>query len=108
MQRMPLEKRLRSAESLWYGWPAACRSFVDVYFHTLSEMSADRSYMKFYNWAEENDTYGEIEDAFVAQAVAEAVSGGYPKEAGTELLCQILIRPFTDKNIWKAKGENET
>lgn len=108
MQRIPLEKRLRSAESLWYGWPAVCRAFVDVYFHTLSEMSADRSYMEFYNRAEEDDTYGEIEDAFVAQAVAGAVSGVYPAEAGAELLYQILIRPFTDKNIWKAKGENET
>lgn len=108
MQRIPLEKRLRSAESLWYGWPAACRAFVDVYFHTLSEMSADRSYMEFYDRAEEDDTYGEIEDAFVAQAVAGAVSGACPKEAGEELLYQILIKPFTDKNIWKAKGENET
>lgn len=108
MQRIPLEKRLRSAESLWYGWPAACRAFVDAYFHTLSEMSADRSYMEFYNRAAANDTYGEIEDAFVAQAVAEAVSGVYLAEVGKELLYQILIKPFTDKNIRKAKGENET
>ena len=63
-------------------------------------MSLDQSYIEFYEDALVNGTYGDIYNTFVAQAAYEAISGIYPPEAASELLYQILIKPFADKNIF--------
>lgn len=100
MQRIPLEERLRSAGASNSICPATAWIFMDSFFKNLSEMSLDYTYNAFYDDALVNGTYGDIQNTFVAQAVYYAISGSYPSDIGEELLYQILIKPFADKNIF--------
>ena len=104
IQRIPLEQRLRDAATMKYGCPMACWLRLETYLRTLSEMSDDASYLKRYTCYAMMDGYGDIEDSFLAQAAAAALSAGFSPEAA-ELLYDILIRPFTDSHIWETGGE---
>ncbi|MBD5402229.1 hypothetical protein HDR58_05460 [bacterium] len=100
MQRIPLEQRLQNAAIAKSGCPAACWLYAGTYFYTLAELSADTHYQSFYQYAVMNDSYGGIEDSFIARIVSEALAGAFPSGV-TELLYEILIRPFTDNYIWE-------
>jgi len=104
MQRVPLEKRLRDASAATARWPAACWLYMGAYFKALSEMSSDPCYLDFYDYACEGGRYGNIQDTFIAQAIADAISGTYPPETGSGLIWEVLLKPFLDRNIWRPKG----
>lgn len=108
MQRLPLEERLRSAGASDSICPATAWSFVDGFFKNLSEMSLDNSYMEYYMDTLQDETiFGDIHNTFFAQAVHSALTGIYPPVAASELLYQMLIKPFADKNIFNTEGENK-
>ena len=101
IQRIPLEQRLQNAAIIASGCPAACWLCLETYCRTLSEMSDDTGYMeRYYCYAMMDGCYGDIEDSFVAQTAAEALSAGFSSETA-ELLYAILVQPFTDKHIWR-------
>lgn len=103
MKRIPLEKRLAAAGAV-NGCPRAAWFCLESYFLCLSETSRDPSYKSYYKtvlWDKQRD-YGDIRNTFVAEAAAKALTGTYPAEKGTELLYQILVKPF-----YKTEGDQK-
>jgi len=99
MQRKtPLEERLRDAALGDGGCPKACWLYAGSYFRTLSEMGNGPQYTDFYDQAVSEGRYG-LQDSFVAQAAAGALSGSLPPGEADGLLYRLLIMPFADKNI---------
>ncbi|MBD5519647.1 MAG: hypothetical protein HDR03_00160 [Lachnospiraceae bacterium] len=99
MKRIPLEKRLASATTEGQ-WPHAAWLYADTYFGALSEMSVNSEYKLFFMDAQESGNYGNLKDTFVAEIAAKALSDEYDPGAASRLIYQLLVKPFTDKNMF--------
>lgn len=107
-KKKTLEERLAACGSGGHRYPEAFWLDTCGYFQTLSDMRGDFYYSTIYNCMAVDESYGGIQDSFLAEAVSDALFGQTSGLIRDEILCRILIEPFCDRKIWDKKGGNCT
>ena len=102
MQRIPLDKRLGASGDFP---PRAAWLYLETYFRGMTRACESPKpaapYWRLLKKCACVCRNMHLNDAFVAQAVAMALTKKYPAEIGNELLYLILVGPFRDVSLWE-------